>query len=160
MIQRIQTVYFLLATIILVYFSAGAPIIGYEGNDLAYILKSNQLITQTIDQEVATQSSKYFFIGSIVLVLWTLYVIISFRNLKKQLTTARIGSLLYLAYLLIILLTYFIGSSLTENPTVVEYSAHFKLGTYLLIVGYVLYQLGIYGIKKDKKIIDSVDRIR
>ncbi|HRO76620.1 MAG TPA: DUF4293 family protein [Crocinitomicaceae bacterium] len=158
MIQRIQTVYFLVATIILVYFSAGAPIVEYAGNDLVYLLKSNQLIAQTASQEVAESSSKYFFIGAIVLVLWTLYVVISFRNLKKQLTAARIGSLLYLAYLLIIVLTYFIGSSLTENNSIS--SAHFKLGTYLLIVGYVLYQLGIYGIKKDKKLIDSVDRIR
>ncbi len=160
MIQRIQTVYFLLVVIILVYFSAGAPMVSFEGNDISYLLRSNQLVTQTIGDALADTTPKYFFIGSIVLVLWTLFVVISFRNLAKQLSFARIGSFLYLVFLLIIILTYFIGNSLTENPTVLEHKAHFELGTYLLALGYLFYLLGIYGIKKDKKLIDSVDRIR
>lgn len=160
MIQRIQTIYFLVAALMLSIFSAGATIITYTGYDITYKLKSNQLITQTVGNEAAEVSSIFFFIGSILLVLWVLYVIISFRNLRIQLTSARIGSFLYLAFLLIVLLTYFIGASLTENPTVSEFSPSFGYGTYLLIIGYVAYLMGINGIKKDKKLIDSVDRIR
>ena len=160
MIQRIQTVYLLLAVIVLVYFSAGATIVSFEGNDISYLLRSNQLITQTAGDELADSSAKYFFIGSILLTLWTVFVVISFRNLKKQLSYARIGAFLYLAFLLVIVLTYFIGNSLTQNPTVLEHQSHFELGTYLLALGYIFYLLGIYGIKKDKKLIDSVDRIR
>lgn len=160
MIQRIQTVYFLVAVIILAIFSSGLNIISYTGNDISYLLKSNELITQTTGNTVAESKTTFFFIGSIALTLWTLLVIVSFRNLKTQLSFARIGSFGYLAFLLIVLLTYFIGNSLTENPTVSEHSPSFGAGTYLLIVGYIAYLLGVSGIKKDKKLIDSVDRIR
>jgi len=160
MIQRIQTIYFSLAALVLVYFSVGAPIISFYGNDISYLLKSNELIATTSGNPVAETSVKYYFIGAIVLTLWVIYVIISFRNLKKQLSAARIGSFMYAAYLMIIVLSYFIGESLTENPTVSEKSAQFELGVYLLAVGYIFYLFGIRGIKKDKKLIDSVDRIR
>lgn len=160
MIQRIQTVYFFLAVIILIYFSAGASIVGYVGNDMSYTLYSTKLTAQTIGIDIAESSTKYYFIGSIILILWTLFVIISFRTLSKQLAYARIGSFMYLAYLLIVLLSFFIGSSLTENPTVAEHTASLKIGSYLLIVGYILYLLGMNGVKKDKNLIDSVDRIR
>lgn len=160
MIQRIQTIYFSLSALILIYFSVGAPIISFYGNDISYLLKSNELIATTSGNPVAETSVKYYFIGAIVLTLWLIYVIISFRSLKKQLSAARIGSFMYAAYLMIIVLSYFIGESLTENPTVGEKSAQFELGTYLLAVGYIFYLFGIRGIKKDKKLIDSVDRIR
>jgi hypothetical protein len=160
MIQRIQTVYFLIAAIILAVFSTGISIISYTGNDISYVLTSSQLITKTAGNELAESSSQYFFFGSILLAVWTLFVIISFRNLKRQLAVARIGLLAYFGYLLIILLTFFIGNSLTENPTVAEFTPSYNWGTYLLIIGFVVYYLGVNGIKKDKKLIDSVDRIR
>lgn len=160
MIQRIQSVYFALAASMLIYFSVGAPIVSYVGNDLTYLLKSNELITKTSENPVATTDSVYFFIGAILLTLWVIFVIISFRNLKKQMTFARIGSFMYIAYLAVIALMFFTGESMTEDPTVVEHGATYELGTYLLAVGYIFYLMGIRGVKKDKKLIESVDRIR
>jgi len=160
MIQRVQTIYFAIAALILIYFSTGASILGFQGNDLTYVLQSNQLIGSTQGNAGALVSSQYFFVGSIIAALWTIFVIISYRNLTKQLSFARVGSFIYLAFIAVIALTHFIASSLAEDLTVTEHPVSYKFGFYLLILGYVSYLLGMRGIKKDKKLVDSVDRIR
>lgn len=160
MIQRKQSIFLAVSIILLIYFSIGASIITYTGNDISYLLTSNNLITRTEGNPEAAITGEFFFIGSVFIALWLIFVLISFRNLSKQLTYARIGNFGYLILLAIVFSTYFIGVSITDNPTIAEHSASFQLGTYLLLVSYGFYWMAIRYIKKDKKLIESVDRIR
>lgn len=160
MIQRIQSVFLGISIVILTYFSIGASIISYEGNDISYTLHSNKLIASTTGLPNAETHTQFYFLGAIVLALWSIFVLLSFRNLKKQLSYARLGAFGFLAYIIIIFSSYFIGTSITDNPTVTVSFSSFRLGSYLLIVGYICYLLAISKIKKDRDLIASVDRIR
>lgn len=160
MIQRIQSIYLFIALAIFIYFSAGASIASFQGNDIIYTLYSTNLISSTAHVGNADVSSQYYFIGSVVLAVWMIVVMFSFRNLSRQLSFARMGTFGMIVFLAIILSSVLIGSSITEDPAITYGNSSFGTGSYLLIVAFISYLLAIRNIKKDKKLIDSVDRIR
>ncbi len=82
---------------------------------------------------------------------------ILYKNLKRQLTLVRLTTLLYFIAIVALGFIYFLGNYFTGEE---ELQTSYSFGFYLFIAGFILVLLASAGIKKDKKLIESVDRIR
>lgn len=197
MIQRIQTVYLIIATALIVWsglgtsfatFNASIPDsedhINFNFNGYGWQAKTcfdatDSLISQqnqnnqgegkslpTIDD--STISTNYFPIYIVFLVLSSLFLvtILFYKNLKKQMRFAKI-SIFFLLLIIIALSLYImiVPDSLIEYCTSIfskTWGVKSNLGMefYLLCSAVPFTFLGIRGIRKDIKLLQSLDRIR
>lgn len=158
MIQRIQSVFLLLTLIILSVFSCGLAVFSYHSADFHYRLNAFG-IAKFDEAGVKVESTPIpFYVGGIVLILFCLFTLILFKNLKRQLALARFTTFLYFIGLVFIGFAAFLGTYFTEEKEAVTVSL--EIGFYMLIIGLPLLLLAIRGINKDKKLIDSVNRLR
>ena len=97
------------------------------------------------------------FIGIIAMALLIFLTIMSYKNLDRQLKLGRTVFFLYLLSLVGVLVLAFIGGSYAglENA-----SRELGLGFYLFVAGFPFTFLANMGIKRDKKLLDSLDRLR
>lgn len=157
MIQRIQSVYYALAAICIMIASFGSSIYVFTGKSVTYILtgfgiasydKSNTL--------VALNSYPYYLVG-IALVLLLTITFLSYKNLARQLKLGRLILFLYFIFIVLLLLGSFLGSYLTSEE---ELSKGMGLGYFMFIVGFPFVFLGNIGVKRDKTLLDSLNRLR
>ena len=89
--------------------------------------------------------------------LFLFMTLMSYKNLKRQLKWARGGTFLYAVFVLASIVFYYVGGGfLTEGA----YTRELGFGYALLIAGFPFCFLAQLGIKKDKKLLDSLDRLR
>lgn len=158
MIQRIQSVYLLVTLIILTVFSCGLAVFSYHSTEFHYRLNAFG-ITKFDQAGVKVEATSIpFYAGGIVLMLFCLFTLILFKNLKTQLTLARFTTFLYFIALVFLGFAAFLGTYFTQETESVSVSLEF--GFYMLIIGLPLLLLAVRGINKDKKLIDSVNRLR
>jgi hypothetical protein len=81
----------------------------------------------------------------------------SYKNLKRQLKWARSCTFLYAVFVLASIVFYYAGGGFFIEG---EYALELGLGYALLIAGFPFCFLAQLGIKKDKKLLDSLDRLR
>ena len=145
MIQRIQTVYLIIAIVLVALPLSGLEILSYtiKDQDVSKSVYSFHLL------EKNEQEPSYYYLVNIVLSLFGFYTIMSYKNLKKQLMLSRvfIGLILFACSMPLILA---IGRS-NLNP---------GLGFYLFLSSLIFVFLAIRGINKDKKLLDSLNRLR
>ena len=101
MIQRIQTVYLIIAIILIAIPLSGMEVISYSVKNEPV---SRNVFALNFIKEDRIESS-YFFLANIILSLFGFYVIMSFKKLKKQIALAKIliGLVLFYSVLPIIL---------------------------------------------------------
>ena len=133
MIQRLQSLYILL----------------YIINKCYLLYKSSiekspfHLIIDSLDP---------FFLLLIFLIIFSTLTLFSFKDRKTQ-----IKLLYFLIIIQIILITsILILNYSVDNPIIFLQNYH----TYSCLLGLLLLLLSLRGIKKDQKLIDSIDRIR
>lgn len=139
MLQRIQTVWFLIAAILT------AGIFTFD-------------IYQTSDTTVGNLAIGDNFIGIILVVLsiiLDLYTIFLFKNRKRQMSFAWLGILVAL----VLLIGLYISASnfMAAHPGV---SGHYWIGLFLPLISAVFLFMGLAGVRKDEKLVKSVDRLR
>lgn len=137
MLQRIQTLYFLVALLLLALPFIPLPI---------FTIGS---INRTIFGQGKDSSSDYLLL--LVLLVVLIGVIFSFKNRKRQIT---------LSWFTIILTTLslawmYIGALTTNKEGV---TIHIGFG--VIALSLFFQRMGLRGVKKDKKLIDSMDRLR
>lgn len=137
MLQRIQTLYFLVALLLLALPFTPLPI---------FTIGS---INRTIFGQGKDSSSDYLLL--LVLLVLLIGVIFSFKNRKRQIT---------LSWFTIILTTLslawmYIGALTTNKEGV---TIHIGFG--VIALSLFFQRMGLRGVKKDKKLIDSMDRLR
>ena len=93
------------------------------------------------------------YIMFLVLVLICLLTIFNYKNLKRQIMIARVTAVLYFLSIAIVIVNIYLIYS--ESKSI---SSGF--GFYLLIIGLSTSILAINSIKKDYKLIDSLNRLR
>jgi peptidoglycan/LPS O-acetylase OafA/YrhL len=145
MIQRIQTVYLIVAIILIACPLAGLEILSYtiKGQEVSKNVYSFHLLKQN-----ETEPS-YFYLVNIFLCLFGFYVMMSFKNLKRQLMLSRIFiGLIFFAFTMPLILA--IGRS----------DLFPGIGFYSFMNSIIFVVLAIRGINKDKKLIDSLNRLR
>jgi hypothetical protein len=160
MIQRIQTIYFIIVTLLLVALLSGVEIFGFPTAKgyLSYSVfgiqefKSADAATLGKAQNFQRSVLFYFVIG---LVLFTYYVMMSYKNLKKQFKLARLVFGFYFIGLVIILV---LGSIGLIAPKAI--GIQLGLGYYLCVVGLPFSYFALKGVQKDKEILESLDRLR
>ncbi len=141
MIQRIQTLYWTVAILLVIL----------------VFLVSDVMVYQLEGENFSFKSGVMFIFFSITFTLSVLLAIINFKKVKKQLQLAKI-SLVINGLLIIYLLTirFFGQNILFFNPLTLKTD----IGFYLIIITFPLSFLAYSGVKRDKSLLDSLDRLR
>lgn len=156
MIQRVQTIYLFLAIICL-----GSTCLGLE---FFRFVQPNEAFSFSVFgiESLKEASSSMFksipiYLSVIGLCLFLFMTLMSYKNLKRQLKWARSCTFLYALFVSASIVFYYAGGGFI---TVGEYVHELGLGYALLIAGFPFCFLAQLGIKKDKKLLDSLDRLR
>lgn len=137
MLQRIQTIYYLVAIVLLALPFAQIP------------LFTIGTIDRTIFGQDKQASTDYLLLLFLIIVLFV--IIFSFKNRARQITLTWFT----LVLTTLSLVWFYIGASAmnTQNVTI-------HLGFGLVALSLFFQRMGLRGVKKDKKLIDSMDRLR
>ena len=156
MIQRVQTIYLFLAIICL-----GSTCLGFE---FFRFVQSNEVFSISVFgiESLKEASSSMFksipiYLSVIGLCLFLFMTLMSYKNLKRQLKWARRCTFLYAVFVLGSIIFYYAGGGIITEG---EYVRELGLGYALLIAGFPFCFLAQLGIKKDKQLLDSLDRLR
>jgi hypothetical protein len=153
MIQRIQTVYFLIAALLVATTLFGTDLFSFyqvdEVHSTAY-----HLFRGTAAQKVD------FWMLSLVQVIFALMIIFSFKMRHRQIFLGWILLLLNIlssAWIVLGANVHFVECTACTEP-----ATNLSLGVafYLHAVAFIFVFFGIRGVRKDKKTIDSLNRLR
>jgi hypothetical protein len=154
MIQRIQTVYLLLAEILigLLVFVPFGEISAKDGN--LYRVDLQAIYLQ------GTTRNELFEHNWFILILWVacliaiFYAIFMFKNRKKQIRISIINALLSLILSGLIFFKVWTAAN--------QLAGHYSLTLYLVfpVIAAILIYLAIKAIEKDELLVRSIDRIR
>lgn len=187
MIQRAQSIYYLIAIVSLIFVTSGATIFSYNssnqsGNGFYFKVNSygiqvsgemdeinfkqitNDSFRAYFDEDGQITKTTYhkfpFYIFSILL---TFILTITLLRYKKRETQLRLGRLsffiAFMGFLFITISFYLVKSSLEEftgSPLINKLGLGFFL--FVFVVSFTF--LGNLGVRKDIKILKSIDRIR
>ncbi|WP_026777008.1 DUF4293 domain-containing protein [Polaribacter sp. Hel_I_88] len=143
MIQRIQTIYLLLASMV-----SGGLIFVFN---LWNTIKEKIFVVDLFSREVFTlKVIPFMFIMSAILSLVTIFL---FKNRKLQFV---IGRIIILINLILLGLLIYLSLNLSGETSVSEKG----IGMFLPILAILLVVLANKAIKKDEDLIKSVDRLR
>ncbi|MEY4877531.1 MAG: hypothetical protein RL708_2681 [Bacteroidota bacterium] len=145
MIQRIQTVYLLLASICLAliyFFSLWSCKINVEGNEVVIALKANIFLPLLLTLAI-----------SFALVILSIFY---FKNRKKQIWFCLLSILGVICFLA--LCYYLITAIIADKKDVV--SSAYSLAVLLPFAALIFITLAIWNIRKDERLIKSLDRLR
>ncbi|MFW0717274.1 DUF4293 domain-containing protein [Pedobacter sp. N23S346] len=155
MIQRIQTIWFFLATLVLVlmiFLPIATKV--FDGAESIIYTSGSHHITQAKDAKVLTAEVFLpLLITNIVLILLCFINIFLFkrRTLQKRLAIFNILSIIGFAF--------WCSVYAKELPGGIE-GASFGVGAYLPAVAILFVVLAIFGINKDERLIRSAERLR
>jgi amino acid transporter len=159
MIQRIQTVYLAISMILLSIVTTGSEIVRFVGKEHFYTFNSFGLYKGQVGNEdqLEKMASYPFYISLIALVLFMFVTLMGYKNLKRQLKLARTSFYVYLILVIAVVTYTMIGSSYVgEDGTKRELGP----GFFLFVSGLPFAFLGNLAIKRDKSLIDSLNRLR
>jgi hypothetical protein len=143
MIQRVQTIYLLLASIV-----SGGLIFVFN---LWNTIKEKIFVVDLFSRDVFTlKVIPFMFIMSAILSLVTIFL---FKNRKLQFV---IGRIIIMINLFLLGLLIYLSLNLSGETTVSEKG----IGMFLPILAILLVVLANKAIKKDEDLIKSVDRLR
>ena len=157
MIQRIQTVFLAIVLVFLTIISLGISIFNFTAGETTFRL--NVMGVQQISETGKNVQllSLPFYVGAILLMIVCFFALILFKNLKTQLAVARFAAMFYFVVLVFVGFGAFLGKFFTNQEKV---TLSLGVGFYLLALGFPLILLAVRFISKDKKLIDSVNRLR
>jgi len=141
MIQRIQTLYLSVAILLVI---------------VVFLISS--VIEFQIKGELSTVKSSFIFIVlSFTFILSAVLAILYFKKIKKQLQFAKLSIIFSLFLVIYLVVIKFLGDRIYgfEASTI-----KLDLGFYLILVTLPLSFLAYSGVKRDKNLLDSLDRLR
>lgn len=162
--QRVQTLYLSLA-LICIFLAILFPIFQLSAGEHALQFDVYG-IKAMISGETESYSALPLYIIYILMGILALVTIFSFKNRKRQLAMGRINFLISLLLTVFLLLFSFWGvelASVVEGEDVmagVEHEVSLGLGFFFSIAILPLIFLANLGIKRDEKLIRSLDRLR
>jgi len=157
MIQRIQTIWLLLAsgTLLLLFLF---PYLQYfDGFGVAMAIKITGIYQGVSAGVIQTKSFILQTITTVIVALIPLITIFNYKNRKKQL------KITYLNILITLLLGawfYFTAQSAVQDVNKSIELGNIGIGALLVPINVIFLFLAIKGIKNDEKLIKSVDRLR
>jgi hypothetical protein len=160
MIQRIQTVYFILVMVLLTSLLSGVEIFGFTAlkNYFSYSVYGIQSFKSEVGAPLGKAENiqgSILFYFVIAYVLFVYLALMSYKNLKRQYMLTRLALLIYFVGLVVLLLLASLG--LLVKGTL---GIQLGVGYYISVVGLPLIYFAFKGVKKDKELLESLDRLR
>lgn len=137
MLQRIQTFYYLVAALLLAVPFMNIPLFTIGSID------------RTIFGQDKQPSADYVLLLVLLVVLFA--IIFSYKNRARQITLSW-----FTIVLTTLALVWFYIGAITNNAQHVS----IQVGFYSVALSLFFQRMGLRGVKKDKKLIDSMDRLR
>lgn len=158
MIQRIQSVYLAIVIVLLSIVTIGTELFSFSNETSRFSFSSYGITEFSIETGKAIDKQFFpMFIGLIALVLLTFLCLMSYKHLDRQLKLGRMVFYLYLMSLIGILALTSVGNNLLEVKAT---GRELGLGFILFVFGFPFTVLANIGIKRDKKLLDSLNRLR
>tara|TARA_Y100000385_G_scaffold245765_1_gene264625 strand:+ start:1618 stop:2094 length:477 start_codon:yes stop_codon:yes gene_type:complete len=158
MIQRVQSLYLILSMISISILLSGVEIISFTGVKIKASLSAFGINkSDVISNQNITEQSFPFYLSIIGLVLYMFILLMRYKDLKIQLKMIRRLFLIYLLLIISFLFFSIYGSKvINENdPT-----TNIGIGFIYFIIPFPFIFLAQIGIKRDKKLLDSLNRLR
>ena len=156
MIQRIQSVYLAISMILLLIISSGMTVFSFAAESMTYVFSVFGWTAVDGEENVINHEGYPFYIVSGVLVLLIFWCIMSYKKLDLQLKIGRGILVLYLLSITALLFMMMTGEDqFTESVT-----RELGIGFLLFVLGFPFIFLANVAIKRDKKLLDSLNRLR
>lgn len=156
MLQRIQTYYLAIIIIIQGVVASGMEFFRFSGGGESYSFNSWGVTHYSADNKAIETSIYPVFIGFIALALLAFLCIMSYKNLDRQLKLGR--TIFYLYFVSVLSLYLFATFGDSWMPEEIE-SREMGLAYWLFIAGFPFSFLANTGIKRDKRLLDSLKRL-
>ena len=158
MIQRIQTLYLFITIILLTIVTFGSTLFSFLNEISRFSFGTYGIVEYSLENDKVIGTTSFpFFIGTIALILLCFLCIMSYKNLNRQFKLGRmIFGIYFLMLIVVVLLSYF-GDSMLDAKTT---SREMGLGFLLFVAGFPFTFLANIGIKRDKELLSSLDRLR
>lgn len=158
MIQRIQSIYLGIVIVLLSIVSVGVELFSFIGENSRFTFSSYGITEYSLEtgKVIGTQFFP-MFIGLIALVLLSFLCLMAYKNLNRQFKLGRMVFYLYFVAVVAVILLANFGNRMIEAET---HSREMGLGFILFVCGFPFTFLANTGIKRDKKLLDSLDRLR
>lgn len=162
MIQRIQSIYLLLVVICqsLLFATALATFSGYDSSFNLSLMGFYKL--SSAGHEMLINSYALMAVN-VVVILFSIFIIFSYKNRKKQIRFAAFNILLICAFIVLMFYSFDNAKSfidLSFNNQGAELSTTYGIGMILPLLSLVFNFMAIKGIRKDEELVKSADRIR
>ncbi len=158
MIQRVQTIYLSIAIILLSIVTFGTTLFSFVNDAHRYSFSSYGITKYSVSNgELLETTSFPFFAGTISLILLCFLTIMSYKNVNRQFKLGRMVFGIYFLMLVSVLLLSYFGDALIESETETR---EMGLGFILFVAGFPFTFLANTGIKRDKQLLASLDRLR
>jgi glucan phosphoethanolaminetransferase (alkaline phosphatase superfamily) len=158
MIQRIQSVYLLLAAAALVtMFFTPISVHSFRGLEVPFLLlerSSGESISAGMMINLWPLMS-----GVILLILLALLSIFLFKNRIQQMRMVMISALVNI---LLIIGVFWMANTLSSrfDPEAIDHQVAYQFGAYLPVVSLLFFILAHRGIKKDERMVRAASRLR
>ena len=160
MLQRIQTIYFIIAMLLFGSLFSGLNFLRFEGADgeittLDIFGRSSYYATPTGEKYVSSEMIPLFILG-MGMILLLFITMMSYKKLARQLNLARLSMVLNAFFLVLFVAwsTYLFIDAPADRSNSVE------IGFYLLCCTLPFTYFAYKGVLKDKLLLDSIDRLR
>jgi len=152
MIQRIQTIWLLLAavTISCLLF---IPMVTATAGSIEYHILSTGLYQETANVTKQIEANLPLMITTIVVAIFSIIIIFNFKNRTNQ------KRLIMLNVVFIIGLSFWCSQYAKKIPGGLD-TANFNIGMFLPVIAIFFCVLAMRGINNDEKLIRSADRLR
>lgn len=155
MIQRIQTLYLLVVVILsgIVAFSPLADLVN-TGDKLIYLIDYKGISLLKPTGNSIESSTWYLTIVAAIIPLVALITIFSFKNRRKQIQLLWLNMMLMLMYYAVLFLYVWFACQRLHTDW------YLRIVTILPVVNMMLSYLAVSSIRKDEKLVKSLDRLR
>ena len=154
MIQRIQSLYWLGAIICLIFLNFGLDVFRFETKNAVYEFDFYSVV-KFVNNKVVSEKTVWIYPASIFLTVLIIVAIFFYKNIKIQLNLSNRIKFGVTFFLIIVTTNAYLGVFVSNPKSVV-----FGSGYYLMLLAIIFTYLASWSVKKDKKLLDSVDRIR
>jgi len=154
MIQRIQTVYLLLAILSMaLMFAFKIAAVPAESGEAVFSIYGATLNDQPLALDILMVPP---YVYNLIVIVALLACLLMFRNRKTQMMIGRLSYLLILGFLVFL---YFAGDAMVGAITATD-TIHYGAGIYFPVAAVAFVFLANRSIKKDEELVRSLDRLR
>ncbi|MDG1148480.1 MAG: DUF4293 family protein [Crocinitomicaceae bacterium] len=158
MIQRVQTLYLATLIILLSMVTFGSTLFSFVNEASRFEFSSYGIVEYSeLNNEIIDSQTFPFFIGTISLILIAFITLMSFKNLDRQFKLGRMVFYIYFIMLISVIVLATFGDSMLDVET---NRREMGLGFFLFSAGFPFSFLANTGIKRDRALLNSLDRLR